>query len=77
MGTRSTTLAKMILQGTVRGGRSKGRQKKRWEDNIPEWIGLRLGEALRKAEERKREEWKKVIVRSSLMAQRSFRLLDE
>ena len=29
----STGLAKMILQGTVQGGRRKGRQKKRWEDN--------------------------------------------
>ena len=31
--TGSTGLAKMILQGTVQGGRRKGRQKKRWEDN--------------------------------------------
>ena len=43
--TRSTGLAKMILQGTVQGGR-RGRQKKRWEDNITEWTGLKLGEAL-------------------------------
>ena len=28
--TRSTGLAKMILQGTVQKGRRKGRQKKRW-----------------------------------------------
>ena len=49
--TRSTGLAK-ILQGTVEGGRRKGRQKKRWEDNISEWTGLGLGEALRKAEDR-------------------------
>ena len=35
--TRSTGLAKMILQGTVQGGRRRGRQKKRWEDNITEW----------------------------------------
>ena len=32
--TRSTGLEKMILQGAVQGGRCKGRQKKRWEDNI-------------------------------------------
>ena len=32
--TRSTGLAKMILQGTVQGGRRKGRQKRRWEDNV-------------------------------------------
>ena len=50
--TRSTGLATMILQGTVQGGRRKGRQKKRWEDNIPEWTGIGLGEVLRKAEDR-------------------------
>ena len=27
--------------------------RKRWEDNISEWTGLGLGEALRKAEDRK------------------------
>ena len=62
----------MILQRTVQGGRRKGRQKKRWEDNISEWIGLGLGEALRKAEDR--EELRKVVARSSLMPERSFRL---
>ena len=65
----------MILQGRVQGGRRKGRQKKRWGDSIPEWTGLGLGETLRKAEDR--EEWRKVVARSSLMPQRSFRLRDE
>ena len=32
--SRSSGLAKAILQGTVKGERRKGRQKKRWEDNI-------------------------------------------
>ena len=36
----SSGLAKTILQGTVKGGRRQGRQKKRWEDNIWEWTGL-------------------------------------
>ena len=31
---RSSGLAKTILQGTVKGGRRQGRQRKRWEDNI-------------------------------------------
>ena len=56
----------------MQGGTRKGRQKKRWEDNISEWIGLGLGEALRKAEDR--EELRKVVARSSLMPERSFRL---
>ena len=68
----SLGLAKMILQGTVQEGKRKGRQEKRSGDNIPEWTGLRLDEALRKAEDR--EEWRKVVARSSLMPQRSFRL---
>ena len=70
--TRSTGPAKMILQGTVQGGRRKGRQKKRWRDNISEWTGVGLGEALRRAEDR--EEWRKVVARLSLIPQWSFRL---
>ena len=34
--TRSSGLAKTILQGTVKRGRRQGRQKKRWQDNIRE-----------------------------------------
>ena len=30
----SSGLAKTILQGTEKGGRRQGRQRKRWEDNI-------------------------------------------
>ena len=36
----SSGLAKTTLQGTVKGGRRQGRQRKRWEDNIREWTGL-------------------------------------
>ena len=38
--SRSSGLAKTILQGTVKGGRRQTRQKKRWEDIIKEWTGL-------------------------------------
>ena len=34
--SRSSGLAKTILQGTVETGRRQGRQRKRWEDNIRE-----------------------------------------
>ena len=34
--SRSLGLAKTILEGTVKGGRKQGRQKKGWEDNIRE-----------------------------------------
>ena len=61
--TRSNSLAKTIMQGTVRGGRRRGRQKRRWEDNIREWTGLTLGQATRKAEDR--DVWRELIVRKS------------
>ena len=35
--SRSSGMAKTILQGTVKRARNRGRQKKRWEDNIKEW----------------------------------------
>ena len=50
--TRSSGLAKTILLGTVQGGRRRGRQRKRWEDNIREWTCLELNMILRNAENR-------------------------
>ena len=43
--SRSSGLAKTILQGTVKGGRRQGRQRKRWEDNIREWTGLEVAKS--------------------------------
>ena len=48
--SRSSGLAKTILQGTVKGGRKQGRQWKRWEDNIREWTGLKFGKSQRAVE---------------------------
>ena len=45
--SRSSGMAKTILQGTVKGARRRGRQKKRWEDNIKEWIGMGFGDSVR------------------------------
>ena len=72
--TRSSGLAKTILQGTAQGGRRRGRQRKRWEDNIKEWTGLEWNIMLRKAENR--EEWRKLVVKSPVVPQRSARLRD-
>ena len=72
--TRSSGLAKTILQGTVQGGRRSGRQRKWWEDNIKEWTGLPWNIMLRKAENR--EEWRKLVVKSTVVPQRSARLRD-
>ena len=43
--SRSSGFAKTILQGTVQGGRRRGRQKKCWENNISEWRGLKFCDA--------------------------------
>ena len=50
--SRSSSLAKTILQGTVKGGRRQGGQRKRWEDNIREWTGLEFGKSQRAVENR-------------------------
>ena len=59
--TRTPGLANTILHGAVAGGRKRGRQRKRWEDNITEWTGLTPGVTTRKAEDR--DEWWKLIAR--------------
>ena len=66
---RSTGLAKTILQGTVQGGRRRGRQRKRWEDNVREWTGLRMSDTLRKVEDRGK--WRELVARSSVAPLRS------
>ena len=47
---------KAILQGTVKGGRRRGRQRKRWEDNIGEWTGLEFAKYQRAVENRNKME---------------------
>ena len=56
----SSGLAKTISQGTVKGGRRQGRQRKRWEDNIREWTGLEFGRSQRTVENG--EKWRKLVV---------------
>ena len=46
--SRSSSLAKTILQGTVKGKRKRGRQKKRWEDK--EWTGMDFASSTREAD---------------------------
>ena len=53
---RLSGLAETILQGTVKGGRRQGRQRKRWEDNIKESTGLEFAKSRRAVENKKMEE---------------------
>ena len=72
--SRSSGMAKTILQGTVKGARRRGRQKKRWEDNIKEWTGMGSGNSLMAAEDRKG--WKGIVATSSVVTRRPPRLRD-
>ena len=65
--SRSSGLAKTILQDTVKGGRRQGRQRKRWEDNIREWTGLEFAKSQRAVENRGK--WRKLVVKSSVLPQ--------
>ena len=66
--SRSSSLDRTIVQGTVKGGRRQGRQKKRLEDNIREWTGQVFSKSQRAVENR--EKWRKLVVKSSVASQR-------
>ena len=62
---RSSGLANTILQGTVKGKRRRGRQKKRREDNIKEWMGKDFASSTMAAENWTR--WKEIVAISSTL----------
>ena len=68
--SRSSGLAKTILQGTVKGGRRQGRQRKRMEDNIRERTGLEFAKSQRAVENS--EKWRKLVMKSSVVPTPAF-----
>ena len=62
--SRSSGMGNAILQGTVKGARMRGRQK-RWEDNIKEWTGMGFIDSLRATEDR--EGWKCIVAMSPVV----------
>ena len=70
---RSSGLAKTILQGTVKGKGKRGRQKKRWENNIKEWTGTDFASSTRAAENRTR--WKGIVANSSVVPRRPSKVM--
>ena len=71
---RSLSPAKTISHGTVKGGRRQDRQRKEWEDNTREWIGLEFAKSQRAVENRKKR--RKLVVKSSVVPQRPSRSRD-
>ena len=72
--SRSSGMPKTILQGTVKGARRRGRQKKSWEDNIKERMGMGFEDSLSAAEDS--EGWKGIVATSSVVPRRPPRLRD-
>ena len=48
--TRSNSMSKTILQGSIDVKRRRGRLKMQWKDNIMKWTGLYINKAMRAAE---------------------------
>ena len=71
--SRSSGLAKAILQGTVKGKRKRGRQNKRWKDNIKEWTGMDFASSTRAAENRSR--WKGIVAKLSVVPRRPSKVM--
>ena len=50
-----------MVQGCVPGYRTRGRQRRRWTDDIAEWTGMKINEAAAAAEDRDR--WRGITTR--------------
>ena len=72
--SRSSGLAKTILQGRVKGGRRQGRQRKRWEDKIRNYTALEFVKSQRAVENW--EKCRKGVARSFVVPQRPSWLRD-
>ena len=66
--THHHSLSKTILQGTMEGGRRRGRQRKCWMNSIKEGTSLPVSELLTGVSYRK--DWKRVSAESSPMSSR-------
>ena len=57
----------------MKGKRKRSRQKKTWEDNIKEWIGLDFASSTRAAESRSR--WKGIVANLSVVPRRPSKVM--
>ena len=64
--TSHDSLSKTLLQGTLEGGRRRGRQRECWINNIKEWTSVLMPELPTKAFCRK--DWKRISAKSSLIS---------
>ena len=57
----------------MKGKRKRGRDKKRWEDNIKEWKGMDFASSTRAAESRTK--WKGIIANLSVVPRRPSKVM--
>ena len=72
--SKSSGLAKTILQGTVKGKRRSDRQRKRWEDNIKKWTEINFPSSARAAASRTR--FKRIVANSSVVLRRPSKVME-
>ena len=70
--SRSSRLAKTVLQSTVKGARRQCIKRKRCENIIRKWTSLEFAKSQRAVENR--EKWRKLVAKSSVVPQRPSRL---
>ena len=58
----------------MKGKRKRGRQKKRWEDNIKQWTGMDFASSTKTAENRTR--WKGTVANSSVVPRRPSKVMN-
>ena len=63
-----------VFDDSDKVGRRQDRQRKRWGDNIREWTGLEFAKSQRAVENR--QKWRKPVVKSYVVPQRSWQLRD-
>ena len=69
--TFTTSGQNHLARHSERGKKTRQIEKKRLEDNIREWTGLEFAKSQRAVENR--EDWRKLVVKSSLVPQRPSR----
>jgi len=57
--SRCEELEQEVIQVCTSGSRSRGRQRRRWTDDMSEWSGMTVNDAARVAEDR--AEWREIL----------------
>ena len=68
------SLEKELIQGCTPGNRSRGRQRRRWTDDIIEWTGLTINEAAGSTQDRDR--WRGILRAANRSSEGRHRMIE-